>query len=77
MDGELREIFKDPKTDTGDKKSAKGLLCVQEVDGKFVLQEQCFWSDIALSSFERVFDDGKLVRESSLSEIRKRLEDKK
>jgi nicotinamide phosphoribosyltransferase len=36
------EIFKDPITDDGIKKSAKGLLMVEE-DGKVLLKDQCTW----------------------------------
>jgi nicotinamide phosphoribosyltransferase len=36
-------IFKDPLTDDGTKKSAKGLLAVHEVDGKLELVQECNW----------------------------------
>ena len=38
-EAENRVIFKDPITDSGTKKSAKGLLSVVEKDGKMVLEE--------------------------------------
>jgi nicotinamide phosphoribosyltransferase len=40
VNGQRREIFKDPKTDSGTKKSAKGLLRVEKENGNFVLDDQ-------------------------------------
>ena len=74
VNGTLREIFKDPITDDGTKKSARGLLAVSKnSSGELVLKEQASWKDIDASAFETVFKDGKLVRDESLSDIRKRL----
>jgi len=42
---EDREIFKDPVTDDGLKKSAKGLMVVELVDGEYVLKDQQTWDD--------------------------------
>lgn len=40
INGEAFNIFKSPKTDSG-KKSAKGLLRVDSIDGKLVLKQEC------------------------------------
>ncbi|WP_457826352.1 hypothetical protein, partial [Staphylococcus aureus] len=45
------EIFKDPVTDTGMKKSARGLLRVvgiKDIEGNLnlVLHDQCTWDDV-------------------------------
>ena len=40
IDGKQREIFKDPKTGDGSKKSAKGLLTVERINGKLTLRDQ-------------------------------------
>jgi len=77
VDGKGREIFKDPITDSGTKKSAKGLLFVKrdEPDGDFYLIDQVS-ADREQSennNLKLVFKDGKLLRETTLSEIRQRL----
>lgn len=73
IDGEYLELFKDPKTGDTLKKSAKGLLRVEEEDGEFVLYDQQPMSDIDnLGAMEILFHNGQ-VAEASLSEIRQRL----
>lgn len=72
-DTECREIFKDPITDDGTKKSAKGLLQVQNKDGKISLLDQQDWFGEQLGILETVFQDGKLTKEYTLLEIRERL----
>jgi len=74
VDGELREIFKDPVTDDGTKRSARGLLAVDiTTDGELELIEQTTWDRVRSCAFEPVFVDGELVRDETLSEIRDRL----
>lgn len=75
VDGERKgiEIFKDPKTDDGLKKSAKGLIAVYEQDGKFVLKDQASWEDVKNCAFINVFKDGKLLVDQTLQEIRERV----
>lgn len=70
-----REIFKDPLTDSGLKKSAKGLLCVtlDENTGELILKDQCTWEEESQGLLETVFLDGKLMKVQTLDEIRKRL----
>jgi nicotinamide phosphoribosyltransferase len=47
VDGKDREIFKDPKTDDGTKKSAKGLVAVfKDAQGQFYLKDQASWQDV-------------------------------
>jgi nicotinamide phosphoribosyltransferase len=70
---EGREIWKDPITDDGTKKSAKGLLAVHTGFDRMELKDQCTWKQEAEGWLETVFKDGKIVRETSLDEIRKRL----
>jgi nicotinamide phosphoribosyltransferase len=67
------EIFKDPKTDSGMKKSAKGLTAVYEQDGDFILKDQATWDEVKNCAFVQVFADGKITKEWSLSEIRERV----
>ena len=73
VDGERKgiEIFKDPKTDDGLKKSAKGLIAVKQLDnGDFTMYDQASWDDVKHCAFVNVFSDGKLKKEWSLSQIR-------
>ena len=70
---EGREIFKDPITDDGTKKSAKGLLRVDLKKGKYVLSDRQTWEQEAGGALETVFLDGKLVKTQTLSEIRARV----
>lgn len=69
VNGVGREIFKDPKTDTGMKKSAKGLLQVKNC----VLKDQCSWEEERSGDLRTIFIDGKLIVDESISVIRERL----
>ncbi|MFT3932540.1 MAG: nicotinate phosphoribosyltransferase [Chitinophagaceae bacterium] len=71
--GEGREIFKNPITDDGTKKSATGLLCVKEENNRYVLHDKVSWAEEKTSALQTVFINGKLVRDYSLQEIRARL----
>ena len=74
INGKDVEIFKDPKTDDGIKKSAKGfMLATKNEDGEYVLEDQVHKFDTELGCYEDVFVDGELMRDESLSEIRERL----
>ncbi len=73
VNGEGRNIFKDPKTDDGTKKSAKGLLAVHEVNGELKLKDECTWEEEKQGLLKTVFENGKIVNEQSLSEIRSRI----
>lgn len=72
---EPREIFKDPITDDGSKKSAKGLLRVDWNDEKkaYFLTDQCDWLEEAGGELKTVFKDGVLVKTTTLEEIRERI----
>lgn len=71
VDGASIEIFKDPKTDSGFKKSAKGLLMVyRDETGILKLKDQCTPEEEASGELRVVFEDGKLYNETTLKEIR-------
>lgn len=70
VNGIGRDIFKTPKTDSGLKNSAKGLL---RVNSDYTLSQGVTWKEEAEGLLETVFEDGKLIREHTLSEIRNRL----
>lgn len=69
-----RNISKNPKTDDGTKKSACGLLCVTENENnELVLKDQCTWEEEKTGLLQTVFLNGKLMRYTTLSEIRSRI----
>ncbi len=74
VNGERREIFKDPKTDDGTKKSAKGLLRVEKENGTYVLYDQQTEAQEKQGELKEVFRNSKLLIEHTLAEIRARLE---
>ncbi len=74
VNGELKEIFKDPITDSGMKKSARGLLQVYENEqGRLCLKDRVTREEEEKSLLVPVFKNGELLVEHSLSEIRNRL----
>ncbi len=77
VNGATRELSKDPKTDNGTKKSAKGLLRVEiEMNEKdFILYDQQSGFEERDGQLSTVFIDGKLVGEQSLADIRGNLWD--
>ncbi len=75
INGKGYELSKDPKTDDGTKKSAKGLLQVtKDAEGGFKLKDQCTWEEEGQGELQTVFLDGELTHETSLSEIRERVQ---
>ncbi|KQX13032.1 nicotinate phosphoribosyltransferase [Flavobacterium sp. Root420] len=73
VDGEGRAIFKDPITDDGTKKSAKGLMKIDLVDGVYHLTDNVSWEEERQGELKEVFRDGKLLIDQSLTEIRARV----
>jgi nicotinamide phosphoribosyltransferase len=74
VNGEARDIFKDPLTDDGQKKSAKGLLRIERnADHEFVLFDQQTPAGEERGELVTVFEDGKLMVEVTLDEVRERL----
>ena len=67
-----QEIFKDPKTDGGTKKSAKGLLAVVEEDGKIVLKQQCTKEEEQQGLLIPVFCDGNVLIDDDFVTVRSR-----
>lgn len=65
------EIFKDPKTDDGLKKSAKGLCAVYKTEaGDFELNDQATWDDVRNCAYVQVFKNGIVTKDWTLAEIR-------
>lgn len=77
VNGKELMLYKDPITDDGTKKSQKGMVAVYEKDGNLTYkdnlnkaQKVSFKNDL----LKPLFEDGKLLREISLSEIREKLQ---
>lgn len=72
IDGKEKLIFKDPKTDDGTKKSNKGRVAVVKREGKITTIDNISVHDKPIEDdmLEVVFENGKLLREQSLSEVR-------
>lgn len=64
------EIYKDPITDDGTKKSAKGLMKIVKENNDFKLLDGVSWEDEKQGELKEVFRDGKLLIDLSLNEIR-------
>lgn len=74
VNGEERNIFKDPKTDDGTKKSATGRLAVGNMaDGTLYLIQQATPEQIARSVIQPVWENGKFLKEYSFAEVRANL----
>ena len=75
INDEETPIFKDPKTDGGMKKSAKGRVSVYEVDGELTMEDNGI-ERLLPNLLEQVFIDGVFKRLQSLEEIRELLKQK-
>ena len=69
------EIFKDPITDDGIKKSAKGLLKVVQGEKGLELKDQISWEELRQEDnlLKIVYENGKFINKVSLTEIRNKL----
>jgi len=75
INGEGVELEKDPVTDNGTKKSAKGLLRVDQVGTEFVLTDQVpldSW-EANLGAMNMVYSNGLLLEDYTFQEIRETL----
>jgi nicotinamide phosphoribosyltransferase len=70
VNGERREIFKDPITDDGIKKSAKGLIKVDKINDEFVLVDQVTPEEENKGELQVIYEDGKFLNPITLEEIR-------
>lgn len=74
VNGQPKDIFKDPVTDTGFKKSAKGLLQVYQPDGALLkLKDQCTPLEEMGGELKTVFVDGLCVTNYTLTQIRENI----
>ena len=73
VNGEGREIYKDPITDDGTKKSAKGLIKIEKQNGSYQLIDKVSWKEEQQGELKEIFRDGELIVDDTLAEIRKRV----
>jgi nicotinamide phosphoribosyltransferase len=70
---EGREIFKDPITDDGTKKSATGLLRVTTGEDGYKLVDRQTWEEEQTGELKPIYEDGIFYNLTTLTEIRERL----
>jgi nicotinamide phosphoribosyltransferase len=73
VDSERRSIFKDPITDDGTKKSAKGLLSVVLDEGEYVLKNDVSEMEEHTGELKTIYRDGEFVRSVTLDFVRERI----
>ncbi len=73
VEGEGRAIFKNPITDDGTKKSAKGLIKIIKENDTYRLVDQVSWEEEKQGELKEVYRDGQLLIDHSLQDIRKRV----
>jgi nicotinamide phosphoribosyltransferase len=74
VNGEARSIFKDPVTDDGQKKSAKGLLRIErDANNNLVMLDEQTPEQEEGGELKTIFENGKLLVETTLDEVRARL----
>ncbi len=64
------DIYKDPVTDDGTKKSLKGLICVTE---EHEVLTQCTWVQESQGILQTIYENGQFHNQITLTEIRERL----
>lgn len=78
VDGKGIEIYKDPITDSGMKKSAKGLLAVHidyDNQGELILSDEVNWEEEKSGELKEIFRDGNLINQTTLTKIRNRIDE--
>lgn len=81
VNGEPREIFKQPKTDNGTKNSLKGLIKVIKFEAKFPklvylgAVDQVSKEEEETGELKTVFENGVLVKDWTLEEIRRNVDE--
>jgi nicotinamide phosphoribosyltransferase len=71
------DIYKDPITDNGTKKSLKGLCAVFDLSGRgdYFVQTECTPQIENSGELQVIYEDGKFHNQTTLTEIRKRIND--
>ena len=69
-DGKGYNIYKDPITDDGTKKSLKGLI---QVTSDLEVKTECTWEEEAKGILQTIYEDGEFYNKTTLEEIRNNL----
>lgn len=64
------DIYKDPVTDDGTKKSLKGLV---RVNRDFTVDTQCSWEEESEGLLQVIYEDGKFFNQTTLTKVREAL----
>jgi nicotinamide phosphoribosyltransferase len=67
------DIYKDPVTDDGTKKSLKGRCAVHIENGEYVVKIQCDEEEEKGGILQTIYEDGKFYNQTTLTEIRERI----
>jgi nicotinamide phosphoribosyltransferase len=69
-------IYKDPATDNGTKKSLKGLVAVfKDENSEYFVETECTPEQEASGELQLIYEDGKFYNQVTLDEIRQRIKD--
>lgn len=68
-------IYKDPVTDVGTKKSLKGLIqvCQNKLNGDYIAEQECTWEEENQGELQTIYEDGVLKNHITIYEIRDKL----
>lgn len=70
-------IYKDPVTDDGSKRSLRGMLAVHEFNGEheegYYVDQECTLEEESKGLLQTIYEDGEFYNTITLSEIRERL----
>ena len=72
-DGQGYEIYKDPATDDGTKKSLKGMVKVIEEGGEYVAVTGCTKAEEDTGELQVIYQDGKFYNQTTLTQVRERI----
>lgn len=68
-------IYKDPVTDDGTKKSLKGLQMVyKDNNGEYQVKGECSWEEESSGELQLIYEDGEFYNQTTLTEVRKRID---
>lgn len=76
-DGSRYNIYKEPITDDGAKKSLSGRVCVTRVGDMWDIVEECSDAEENDGLLQVIYEDGKFFNQTTISEIRKRINESK
>ena len=74
VNGVGRDIYKDPVTDDGTKKSARGLIKILKEENTYKMVDRVSWAEEKEGELKEVFRDGRLLIDYNLSDIRKNVQ---